>query len=55
MIIYNIYLFSFLLTGYCYYKDCIEEKNNEKKIMNYNKYKESLPSVLFNIVMDILD
>lgn len=50
-IIFNFYLFSFLLTGgYCYYKDCIEETNENKKTINYNKYKESITLVLFNIV-----
>ena len=51
MIIYYIYLFSFLLTtSYCYRKDCIINKNKEESKALFQKYKSSLKLSLFNII-----
>ena len=52
MYVFYVYLFSFIVnTCYCYRKDCLINYDSESRLLLYNKYKQSLPLALFNIII----
>ena len=52
MLVYYIYLGSFLITSlYCFRKDCLINKNEKESHMLFQKYKSSLRLSLFNIIV----